>query len=364
MRSLEELVQESAATHGHHCASQVLGVRLAMAGCRELGIDEPRGCNKLLVYVEIDRCAADAVQAITGCTLGKRTLKFLDYGKMASTFVNLETGKAVRVLVKDDARLRVPQYSPDTLDPREAQEKAYALMPEDLIFAIQPVVLDTPAENLPGFQCARVFCDRCGEGIDFQREVKLHGQTLCVPCARGQYLPRHHPSEKTESLPKVVLVVGYKKVGKTTLIEKLIPELSGRGYRVGTIKHHHSDAPIEIDRPDTDSWRHRKAGAKKTALVTPKDVTTFGEVNEYVFLDQILENFMDMDIVLVEGFHREAKPKIELRSTDHNQALCAGDENLLAVVEQTPSGDAVPSFCPASIKTLADLIVRKILNRD
>src|SRR3990172_1589897 len=98
MRSLEELLQESTSAHGHHCAGQVLGVRMAMVGCREIDIDEPRGCKKIMVYVEMDRCATDAMQAVTGCSLGKRTLKFLDYGKMAATFVNLETRQAIRVL--------------------------------------------------------------------------------------------------------------------------------------------------------------------------------------------------------------------------------------------------------------------------
>src|SRR5262250_319414 len=96
MRSFEELLQVSSATHGHRCAGQVLGVRMAMVGCREVEIDEPKGCKKLIVYVEMDRCATDAIQAVTGCSLGKRTLKFLDYGKMAATFFNMETRKALR----------------------------------------------------------------------------------------------------------------------------------------------------------------------------------------------------------------------------------------------------------------------------
>ena len=110
MRTFDELLRESSAIHGHHCAGQVLGVRMAMVGCREVGIDEPKGCKKLVVYVEMDRCATDAVQAVTGCSLGKRTLKFLDYGKMAVTFVNTETQQAIRVLAKDDARALVPRY--------------------------------------------------------------------------------------------------------------------------------------------------------------------------------------------------------------------------------------------------------------
>ena len=141
MRTFEELFRESSALHGHHCAGQVLGVRMAMAGCREVGIDEPRGCKKLIVQVEIDRCATDALQAVTGCSLGKRTLKFLDYGKMAATFLNTETQQAFRVFAKDDARALAPRYVQDDANRREAQKQAYRIMPEDALFCIKPVLL-------------------------------------------------------------------------------------------------------------------------------------------------------------------------------------------------------------------------------
>ncbi len=106
MRPVSKLLEYSSPLHGHLCSGQVLGVRMAIVGCREIGIEEPRGCKKLLVYVEMDRCATDAIQALTGCSLGKRTLKFLDYGKMAASIINLETQKASRVLAKDNARSR------------------------------------------------------------------------------------------------------------------------------------------------------------------------------------------------------------------------------------------------------------------
>jgi formylmethanofuran dehydrogenase subunit E len=130
MRSFEELLKESSTIHGHHCAGQVLGVRMAMIGCREVGIDEPKNCKKLIIYVEMDRCATDAVQAVTGCSLGKRTLKFLDYGKMAATFINTETQQAVRILAKDDARAQVPRYAESTENWREAQKKPTVSCPK------------------------------------------------------------------------------------------------------------------------------------------------------------------------------------------------------------------------------------------
>jgi formylmethanofuran dehydrogenase subunit E len=153
MRSLEELLNESSASHGHRCAGQVLGARLAMAGCREVGIDEPKGCKKLVVLVEIDRCATDAIQAVTGCSLGKRTLKFLDYGKMAATFVNTDTQRAVRVLANDNARELARLYAPVLL----LLAKLKAGLCHDAgrtAFSIQPARINIAEENLPGFRGA------------------------------------------------------------------------------------------------------------------------------------------------------------------------------------------------------------------
>lgn len=363
MRSLEELLKESSSIHGHHCAGQVLGVRMAMVGCREVEIDEPKGCKKLIVYVEMDRCATDAVQAVTGCSLGKRTLKFLDYGKMAATFVNTETHKAVRVLARDDARAVAPLYAQDAANPRDAQKQAYAVMPEETLFAIQPTTVQIPEEHMPGFRGTRVNCEVCSEGINLRREVKRHGKTLCIPCARGDLLPNGKASALTGSDPKVLLIVGYKKVGKTTLIEKLIPELSSRGYRVGTVKHHHSDGPVAVDSSGTDTWRHRRAGATSVALVTPTDVALFRDAEEATPLDQVLSMLGDRDIVLVEGFHLEPKAKIEVRSAQYDEPLCLADNHLLAVVGRTGRDEAVPGFGQDSIKPLVDLIEKKILGK-
>jgi formylmethanofuran dehydrogenase subunit E len=359
MRSFDELLEESSSMHGHRCAGQVLGVRMAMVGCREVDIDEPKGCKKLIVCVEMDRCATDAVQAVTGCSLGKRTLKFLDYGKMAATFVNLETGKATRVLARDDARLLAPLYTQDAANPRDAQKKTYAVMPEEMLFSIQPTTVHIPEENMPGFRSQRVYCEECGEGINLRREVKLAGRTVCIPCAQGGFLS----ASATNSNPKVVLIVGYKKVGKTTLIENLIPELSKRGYRVGTIKHHHSDFPVSVDSTGTDTWRHRKAGAKRVALVTPTDLAMFSNTEAALSLDQITSTFRGHDVVLVEGFHREPKAKIEVLSPHSDEPLCPADGNLFAVVTAMECEAAVPRFSPDNIGPLADLIETKILGQ-
>ena len=317
MRSFEELLQESSSIHGHHCAGQVLGVRMAMVGCREVEIDEPKGCKKLIVYVEMDRCATDAVQAVTGCSLGKRTLKFLDYGKMAATFVNAETKQAVRVLAKRrraSARNAIcPKWRKSTGSPEASLPQS---CPKTRFSPFKSVALQVPAQEMPGYRGTRTQCDECGEGINFHREVRIAGRTLCIPCARGAFLPNGNGLSKTETNPKILLIVGSKKVGKTTLIEKLIPELTSRGYRVATVKHHHSDFPVSVDAAGTDTWRHRQAGAKSVALVTPTDVALFHDTYESLALDQIIANFSATDIVLVEGFHLEPYAKIAVIGRD------------------------------------------------
>lgn len=362
MHAFEDLLKESASIHGHLCAGQVLGVRMAMVGCREVGIEEPKGSKKLLVYVEIDRCATDAIRAVTGCSLGKRTLKFLDYGKMAATFVNLATQRAVRVLAKDEARSVVASYVDDSSNQHEAEKKAYALMPEESLFSIQPMKIQIPAEDMPGVRGGRIFCEQCGEGINFKRELRTGGKILCIPCARGSYLPQSGKEETTPSHPKVLLVVGSKKTGKTTLIEKLIPELSQRGYRVGTIKHHHSKSPLEVDRVGKDSWRHRMAGAKAVALVSSSEVAVFRETEETIPLDRISGYLRGVDIVLVEGFGWESRAKIEIRKTpEHSPSGVKKDSHLLAIVCSEKGDGGVPYLNPDDIPRLADLIEQGLL---
>jgi formylmethanofuran dehydrogenase subunit E len=364
MRTFEELLKESSALHGHHCAGQVLGVRMAMVGCREVGIDEPRGCKKLIVYVEMDRCATDAVQAVTGCSLGKRTLKFLDYGKMAATFVNTATHNAVRVLAKDDARDYASAYAPDAANPRDAQKQAYAVMPEELLFAIHPAKAEISEDNLPGFRSPRVYCDSCGEGINLRREIRLAEQTLCIPCAQTHGITGR-PSRAPIGAPAPVLhVVGFKKVGKTSLIEKLVAELTGRGYRVGTIKHHHSVFPAQVDTVGTDTWRHRQAGAATVALMTPVHVALFRDAAESDSLEKLLPEFAGHDLVLVEGFHAQPGPKIEVLSERGETRLGRADKLVIATVGANSAAAEIPSFEPHAIGPLADLVERTLLAKN
>lgn len=185
MKPFDELLQDAVAFHGHLCPGQVLGVRMAMAGCRALGIPEPRSMGKnLVVFVEIDRCATDAIQAVTGCSLGKRTLKHMDYGKMAATFVHVPTGEAVRVAARDDARERASAYAPDVAGPRRAQIAAYQIMPEAQLLRLEPVVIRPGWLDRPR---VRVPCQLCGEGVNYGQEVRANGLTVCQSCFAGGY---------------------------------------------------------------------------------------------------------------------------------------------------------------------------------
>jgi formylmethanofuran dehydrogenase subunit E len=362
MRSFDELIKESSSLHGHLCAGQVLGVRMAMAGCREVEIDEPKGCKTLVVYVEIDRCATDAVRAVTGCSLGRRTLKFLDYGKMAATFFNLETGKGVRVVARDEARSLAASCTHGTSNPHHAEREAYQSMAEEDLFVLQPMTLEIPREDLPGNRSGRVPCDRCGEGINFKREIRVNGRTLCIPCAQGSYLPINSKRGLGTNPPKVLLISGRKKVGKTTLIERLVPELSARGYRVGTVKRHHSSAPMNLDSEGKDSWRHRRAGAKAVALVSPSEMALFQNTEQHMTLEEAVSHLKAVDVVLVEGFRGEPLPRIEVRGiTEEEPFQNDPDPRQIARIQLEAAGDGPPHYKPDLIRSLVDLIEQRLL---
>ena len=189
MKNLEELLRKAEIAHGHLCAGQVLGVRLAMLGLELLGIDDPYGKDRkrLITFVEIDRCATDAVALVTGCRLGKRALKFRDWGKVAATFVDLATGRAVRVCARESSKALARQMHPEMESKNQQQMLAYREMPTEDLFTVQRVKVDLPPEELPGYKGERIVCEECGEGINFQREVRQHGKVLCRSCSGERY---------------------------------------------------------------------------------------------------------------------------------------------------------------------------------
>ncbi len=188
-QSLDDLIREAEIAHGHLCAGQVLGVRLAMLGLAKLGIDDPRGKDRkrLVTFVEIDRCATDAISVVTGCRLGKRALKFRDWGKMAATFVDLETGKAIRIAAKESSKKLAREMHPEIENRNQQQMLAYREMKDDDLFSTQWVKVELPPEEFPGYKGDRIVCAECGEGINFRREIERDGRVLCRACAGEKY---------------------------------------------------------------------------------------------------------------------------------------------------------------------------------
>ena len=190
MKQFHELLEASAAAHGHLCPGQVVGVRMAMLGCRLIGLDDPTcrdQIKKLIVYVEMDRCTADAVAHVTGVKLGRRSLKFVDYGIMAATFLNLETGKAFRVVSTEEARDLAAVYAPELSGKSRQQLTAYCRMPDSVLFRVQQVRVPIRPVELPGPTQRKVACSRCGQVVRDGREIDVEGKALCRPCAKGAY---------------------------------------------------------------------------------------------------------------------------------------------------------------------------------
>jgi len=189
MKSLEEYLRDAEQAHGHLCAGQVLGVRMAMLGLVKLGINDPQGKDRkrLVTFVEIDRCATDAVAVVTGCRLGKRALKFRDWGKMAATFVDVNSGKGIRIAAKESSKALARDMYPEVESKNRQQMLAYRNMADEDLFATQWVKVELPPEEFPGYKGERIVCDSCGEGINFRREVRRDGKTLCQSCAGGRY---------------------------------------------------------------------------------------------------------------------------------------------------------------------------------
>lgn len=189
MKSLDEFLREAIVAHGHLCAGQVLGVRMAMLGLQKLGIDDPQGKDRkrMVTFVEIDRCVTDAVAVVTGCRLGKRALKFRDWGKVAATFIDLQNDRAVRVSAKESSKALARSMHPEIEDKNQQQMRAYREMNDEYLFETQWVKVELPPEEMPGYKGDRIVCAECGEGINFRRKVVRDGRTLCRYCAGERY---------------------------------------------------------------------------------------------------------------------------------------------------------------------------------
>jgi formylmethanofuran dehydrogenase subunit E len=190
MQPLDDLLEECRRLHGHMCAGQLLGARMSLLGCRLIGIEDPRGSDrkKLIVWVEIDRCMADAVSAVTGVRLGKRSLKYFDYGKVAATFLNTETNQAVRIVALEESRALADARYPQIEKKSERQFRAYREATDEELFKVEHVMVNYNQTDAPGSPRSRVICASCGEGVNDGREVRgPEDATLCRACASGGY---------------------------------------------------------------------------------------------------------------------------------------------------------------------------------
>lgn len=195
---LDELLHDAEMAHGHLCAGQILGVRMAMLALRRLGVDDPRrrlnadgslnpDRKRLVTFVEIDRCATDAIGVVTGCRVGKRALKLRDFGKMAATFVDLyakldgDDYKGLRIVALESSKGRAKELYPE-LEKNAQQMKAYRELPDAELFAEEWVRVPLPPSEFPGYKGARVACAECGEGVNFDRFVERDGKQFCFGC--------------------------------------------------------------------------------------------------------------------------------------------------------------------------------------
>jgi formylmethanofuran dehydrogenase subunit E len=186
----DELLAGSVAAHGHLCPGQVVGVRMAMLGLRLLDFEAPPTypqLRQLIVFVEMDRCTGDAVAFVTNAKLGRRSLKFVDYGIMAATFVNLKADKAFRIISTEESRDLAALYAPGEPDRRQQQTTAYKVMPDSVLFRVQEVEVEMSPYDMPGPTRRKVACVRCGQVIRDHREVIQDSLALCRPCAGGAY---------------------------------------------------------------------------------------------------------------------------------------------------------------------------------
>jgi formylmethanofuran dehydrogenase subunit E len=190
VESFDELLAMAETAHGHLCAGQILGVRMAMLGCHRLGVEEPRGRDRkrLVTFVEIDRCATDAIGVVTGCRLGKRALKFRDWGKMAATFIDLAPkdltqARAIRIAARESSKELARTLHPEIDNKNQQQMLAYREMPDADLFTEEWVRVALPPKEFPGYKSGRLACAQCGEGINYDRFVERDGQRLCLACA-------------------------------------------------------------------------------------------------------------------------------------------------------------------------------------
>ena len=186
MTSVDDLLKNYESTKGKLCPGTILAVRMVLRGCSDIGIDwRLRNADRaLIVWVEIDRWLADALDVVAGVGLSKRSLKFLDYGKLAATFFNSHNGATVRLVARESTRSLADFLHPEIESKHERQMRTYYEATDDELFKITPAKVQLSLMDSPGRTRSRVICGDCGEGVNDGREVYLsETRVLCRPCA-------------------------------------------------------------------------------------------------------------------------------------------------------------------------------------
>ena len=373
MKNLQDLLDQTAARHHHLCPRQVLGVRIGMLAGKVLSLDLPQTEKRLFVFSECDGCGCGGISVATGCWVDRRTLRVMDYGKLAATFVDTRSGQSIRIWPTAESRERAVQNGTDDLDRWHKQLQAYQVLPDEALFNIQSVKLTVSLEKIISQPGLRVICDRCGEEITNQREICRAGEILCRPCAGDRYYapitlqltqpekigtrPNSNGKQKPADLPSIPVVcfIGKSGAGKTTLMEKLVRELTRRGFRLATVKHH-SHAGFEIDVSGKDSWRFARAGSRHVTIAAPDKIASYRLLDHALELDEILSGISGVDIILVEGYKQANKPAIEVvRAANSKETICNPGQ-LFAIAADFPLELGVPQYGLDEVEKIANLI--------
>lgn len=186
-RCLDEILRESSSRHKHLCPRQVLGARMGLFAGELLQLDLPRADKRLLVIAETDGCAVDGLSAATGCHVGGRTLRILDLGKVAATFIDFHTEAALRFAPRREIRSQALDHTPNARNRWEAMLQSYQVIPAEDLFNIQSVCLNVPLAEMISRPAAKTECEMCGEEIINGREVAREGRVVCLSCAGENY---------------------------------------------------------------------------------------------------------------------------------------------------------------------------------
>ncbi len=374
---LKSLLEISSARHQHVCPRQVLGVRMGMHAADVLALDLPQKDKRLFTFMESDGCALDGVSAATGCYVGRRTMQVLDFGKIAATFVDTQTGQAIRIIPHPDIRKAIYDYAGGQQDRWHQYLEAYQVMPVDQMLVVQPVQLTVSMKAIISREDARAICDSCGEEIFNDREIILGEKTLCRSCAGQAYyrstveeLPLSNP-ERISTISKsngrqkpipIVTVIGKSGSGKTTILEKMVAEFKRRGHKLATIKHH-SHAGFDIDVPGKDSWRFAQAGSDHVVIAAPDKIASYHKISQKISLDEITAGISGVDLILVEGYKQANKPSLEVVRGENSRELLGSREQRFALAADFPLDLGVPQFGLEDIELIVDLIEERYLGQ-